>query len=190
MLKNGNETCQIRWTSNGLVATVPKSRISFDLPTRRRKKSTNSSSSSSSSSKKGESSRRSSAAANSKSGNATTTKDNNNKQKRKVSFEQAAELTQPASSSSPSSEGNDGCEEQNAELILLQTKVEELAKELASTKAMSKSSIEEAQATIDEYETLIDKLTKRSVLVSLYHMIPCVQYEARRYFVWPVLAII
>ena len=47
LLKNGNETCQIRWTSNGVVATVPKSRISFDLPTRRRKKSD--------SSKKGES---------------------------------------------------------------------------------------------------------------------------------------
>ena len=142
LLKNGNETCQIRWTSNGVVATVPKSRISFDLPTRRRKKSD--------SSKKGESSRRSSAAANSKSGNATATKDNNNTQKRKVSFEQAAELTRPASSSS--SEDNDGCEEQNAELILLQTKVEKLTKELASTRAMSKSSIEEAQATIDEYE--------------------------------------
>jgi len=167
LLKNGNETCQIRWTSNGVVSTVPKSRISFDLPTRRRKKS--SSSSSNSSSKKGESSRRSSAAANSKSGNTTTTKDNNNKQKRKVSFEQAAELTQPASSSSPSSEGSNGCEEQNAELILLlQTEVEKLTKELASTKAMGKLSIEEAQATIDEYETLIDRLTKRSAFVSIF----------------------
>ena len=70
-------------------------------------------------------------------------------------------MTRPASSSSPSSEGNDGHEEQNAELILLQTKVEELTKELASTRAISKSSNEEAQAKIDEYETLIDRLTKR-----------------------------
>ena len=50
---------------------------------------------------------------------------------------------------------------QNTELILLQTKLEKLTKELASTRAMSKSSNEEARATIDEYETLIDKLTKR-----------------------------